>query len=43
MNATFTPPDDLLWTKSLECIRLVGMAVGKEKFRDEAKEVSHVY
>ncbi|KAK9911383.1 hypothetical protein M0R45_035299 [Rubus argutus] len=41
MNATFTP-DDLLWTKSLECIRLVGMAVGKEKFRDEAKKVMEV-
>ena len=29
----------LLWAKSLECISLVGMAVGRERFRSEAHNV----
>ncbi len=29
----------MLRAKSMECISLVGMAVGKEKFRDDAKYV----
>ena len=29
----------MLRAKSMECISLVGMAVGKEKFRDDAKQV----
>lgn len=31
----------MLRAKSMECISLVGMAVGKEKFRDDAKQVSN--
>lgn len=30
----------MLRAKSMECISLVGMAVGKEKFRDDAKQVA---
>ena len=29
----------MLRAKSMECTSLVGMAVGKEKFRDDAKQV----
>lgn len=29
----------MLRAKSMECISLVGMAVGKEKFKDDAKQV----
>ena len=29
----------LLWAKSLECISLVGMAVGRDRFRTEAHNV----
>lgn len=29
----------MLRAKAMECISLVGMAVGKEKFRDDAKQV----
>lgn len=29
----------MLRAKSMECISLVGMAVGKEKFMDDAKQV----
>lgn len=29
----------ILRAKAMECISLVGMAVGKEKFRDDAKQV----
>lgn len=29
----------MLRAKSMECISLVGMAVGKDKFRDDAKQV----
>jgi hypothetical protein len=29
----------MLRAKSMECISLVGMAVGKDKFRDDAKRV----
>ncbi|KAJ6694603.1 hypothetical protein OIU74_013848 [Salix koriyanagi] len=32
----------MLRAKSMECISLVGMAVGKEKFRDDAKQVMDV-
>eukprot|EP00898_Chlorokybus_atmophyticus_P005983 jgi/Chlat1/6386/Chrsp44S05759 len=32
----------MLRAKSLECISLVGMAVGKDKFRDDAKRVMEV-
>ncbi|KAK9289466.1 hypothetical protein L1049_007621 [Liquidambar formosana] len=32
----------MLHAKSMECISLVGMAVGKEKFRDDAKQVMEV-
>jgi hypothetical protein len=32
----------MLRAKSMECISLVGMAVGKEKFRDDAKQVSSI-
>ncbi|XP_062018388.1 uncharacterized protein LOC133734787 isoform X3 [Rosa rugosa] len=35
LDATNNP----VWSKSVECISLVGMAVGKEKFRDDAKKV----
>ncbi|PRQ33130.1 putative TOG domain-containing protein [Rosa chinensis] len=31
-----------VWSKSVACISLVGMAVGKEKFRDDAKKVMEV-
>ncbi|KAM5584469.1 importin-5 [Rosa sericea] len=34
--------NNLVWSKSVECISLVGMAVGKEKFRDDAKKVMEV-
>ena len=30
----------MLRAKSMECISLVGMAVGKDKFRDDAKQVN---
>jgi len=30
----------MLRAKAMECISLVGMAVGKEKFRDDAKQVN---
>lgn len=30
----------MLRAKSMECISLVGMAVGKEKFKDDAKQVT---
>lgn len=30
----------MLRAKAMECISLVGMAVGKDKFRDDAKQVS---
>lgn len=29
----------MLRAKAMECISLVGMAVGKEKFREDAKQV----
>ena len=29
----------MLRAKSMECISLVGMAVGKDKFKDDAKQV----
>jgi len=29
----------MLRAKSMECISLVGMAVGKDKFRDDARQV----
>lgn len=29
----------MLRAKSMECISLVGMAVGKDKFREDAKQV----
>ncbi|TYH93399.1 hypothetical protein ES332_A13G251100v1 [Gossypium tomentosum] len=32
----------MLRAKSMECISLVGMAFGKEKFRDDAKQVMEV-
>ncbi|KAL1215898.1 Transportin-1 [Cardamine amara subsp. amara] len=32
----------MLRAKSMECISLVGMAVGKEKFKDDAKQVMEV-
>ncbi|CAM8887011.1 unnamed protein product [Rhodiola kirilowii] len=32
----------MLRAKSMECISLVGMAVGKEKFRDDAKQVMEI-
>lgn len=32
----------MLRAKSMECLSLVGMAVGKEKFRDDAKQVMEV-
>ena len=38
VNAT-DKSNRMLRAKSLECISLVGMAVGKEKFRDDAKQV----
>lgn len=30
----------MLRAKSMECISLVGMAVGKDKFKDDAKQVN---
>lgn len=30
----------MLRAKSMECISLVGMAVGKQKFKDDAKQVT---
>lgn len=41
MNAT-DKSNRMLRAKSMECISLVGMAVGKEKFRDDAKQVSYL-
>jgi len=41
MNAT-DKSNRMLRAKSMECISLVGMAVGKEKFRDDAKQVMFV-
>ncbi|PPD84033.1 hypothetical protein GOBAR_DD19034 [Gossypium barbadense] len=41
VNAT-DKTNRMLRAKSLECISLVGMAVGKEKFRDDAKQVMEV-
>ncbi|KAJ0966279.1 hypothetical protein J5N97_027417 [Dioscorea zingiberensis] len=41
MNAT-DKTNRMLRAKSMECISLVGMAVGKEKFRDDAKQVMEV-
>ncbi|ONK75287.1 uncharacterized protein A4U43_C03F15290 [Asparagus officinalis] len=41
MNAT-DKSNRMLRAKSMECISLVGMAVGKEKFRDDAKQVMEV-
>lgn len=38
INAT-DKSNRMLRAKSMECISLVGMAVGKEKFRDDAKQV----
>lgn len=38
MNAT-DKSNRMLRAKSMECISLVGMAVGKDKFRDDAKQV----
>lgn len=42
MTAT-DKPKRMLRAKSMECISLVGMAVGKEKFRDDAKQVSYTH
>ncbi|GAB4851477.1 Importin-5 [Ancistrocladus abbreviatus] len=33
----------MLFAKSMECISLVGLAVGKEKFGDDAKQVMEVF
>ncbi|KAM3294672.1 hypothetical protein ACQJBY_037513 [Aegilops geniculata] len=41
MNAT-DKSSRMLRAKSMECISLVGMAVGKQKFRDDAKQVMEV-
>ncbi|XP_008804326.2 importin-5-like [Phoenix dactylifera] len=41
MNAT-DKSKRMLRAKSMECISLVGMAVGKEKFRDDARQVMEV-
>ncbi|KAE8677193.1 Calcium ion binding [Hibiscus syriacus] len=41
VNAT-DKSNRMLRAKSMECISLVGMAVGKEKFRNDAKEVMEV-
>ncbi|KAB1996639.1 hypothetical protein ES319_D13G244900v1 [Gossypium barbadense] len=38
VNAT-DKSNRMLRAKSMECISIVGMAVGKEKFRDDAKQV----
>lgn len=39
INAT-DKSNRMLRAKSMECISLVGMAVGKDKFRDDAKQVT---
>lgn len=39
VNAT-DKSNRMLRAKSMECISLVGMAVGKDKFRDDAKQVA---
>jgi importin-5 len=39
INAT-DKSNRMLRAKSMECISLVGMAVGKEKFRNDAKQVT---
>ncbi|XP_019155502.1 PREDICTED: importin-5-like [Ipomoea nil] len=41
VNAT-DKANRMLRAKAMECISLVGMAVGKEKFRDDAKQVMEV-
>ncbi|XP_062212132.1 uncharacterized protein LOC133913097 [Phragmites australis] len=41
MNAT-DKSNRMLRAKSMECISLVGMAVGKQKFKDDAKQVMEV-
>ncbi|KAM1756189.1 hypothetical protein ACFX11_005588 [Malus domestica] len=41
VNAT-DKSNRMLHAKSMECINLVGMAVGKEKFREDAKQVMEV-
>ncbi|RVX12993.1 Importin-5 [Vitis vinifera] len=41
MNAT-DKSNRMLRAKAMECISLVGMAVGKDKFRDDAKQVMEV-
>ncbi|CAL1386135.1 unnamed protein product [Linum trigynum] len=41
VNAT-DKSNRMLRAKSMECISLVGMAVGKDKFRDDAKQVMDV-
>ncbi|CDP17582.1 unnamed protein product [Coffea canephora] len=41
VNAT-DKSNRMLRAKAMECISLVGMAVGKEKFRDDAKQVMEV-
>lgn len=38
MNAT-DKANRMLRARSMECISLIGMAVGKDKFRDDAKQV----
>lgn len=38
LNAT-DKANCMLRAKSMECISLVGMAVGKEKFKDDANQV----
>lgn len=38
VNAT-DKTNRMLRAKSMECISLVGMAVGKDKFKDDAKQV----
>lgn len=38
VNAT-DKSNRMLRAKAMECISLVGMAVGKEKFKDDAKQV----
>ena len=41
VNAT-DKSNRMLRAKAMECISLVGMAVGKEKFRDDAKQVNKI-
>ncbi|KAL1823075.1 hypothetical protein ACET3Z_009853 [Daucus carota] len=41
MNAT-DKANRMLRARSMECISLIGMAVGKDKFRDDAKQVMEV-